>query len=458
MSLLDLRTGFWGLAASLLMAASFPHAWGNGSIDLGLGLAWVAPAALAMALGERKPLPTGLCAFAVGWLTHAIIFHWIYIAAVRYGGAPPAVGAIAVGGLALYPALFVGLFGAGWARLRALGAPAALLGGALWAALDHGRSVFLTGFPWALLGYTQHENPWLLPLAAWGGVYGLSFVVATVGLGVALAARAAAGGGARVPAAVVAVVFCLAHGLGAVALWAQGEGEAGPSLRIGVVQGNIDQGQKWDPEAAVRTLTLYEELTREAAARGAVLVLWPETAAPGFPEPVPPGLGSNPLRDRLRRLSEETGVVLVAGALGGEPSAARDSAFVFAPGVPGWQRYDKSHLVPFGEYLPFRRFIGGFVNAIARGSASTDVQAGPGPRALEIPELASVGVPICYELLFPDLVRRFARRVPSCSSRSRTTPGTGAPARPTSSSRSPRCAPPNPACGQRGQPTRESRR
>ncbi len=173
------------------------------------------------------------------------------------------------------------------------------------------------------------------------------------------------------------------------------------------MQGNIDQGQKWDPEAAVRTLTLYEELTREAAARGAVLVLWPETAAPGFPEPVPPGLGSNPLRDRLRRLSEETGVVLVAGALGGEPSAARDSAFVFAPGVPGWQRYDKSHLVPFGEYLPFRRFIGGFVNAIARGSASTDVQAGPGPRALEIPELASVGVPICYELLFPDLVRRF---------------------------------------------------
>ena len=91
-----------------------------------------------------------------------------------------------------------------------------------------------------------------------------------------------------------------------------------------------------------------------------------------------------------------------------------DSAFLYDAGGVRQDRYDKSHLVPFGEYLPFRALLGRFVRAIATGAAGRDVSAGPGPRAVALPlanpgePFVSAGVPICYELLFPDLVRRFA--------------------------------------------------
>jgi apolipoprotein N-acyltransferase len=92
-----------------------------------------------------------------------------------------------------------------------------------------------------------------------------------------------------------------------------------------------------------------------------------------------------------------------------------DSAYLIDAAGRGLDRYDKAHLVPFGEYLPFRAILGGFIRAIATGSAGRDVTAGEFPRSVTLPGSGSgsgkpsvtVGVPICYELLFPDLVRRF---------------------------------------------------
>lgn len=401
-------TALFILAYGVVTALSFPHAWGDGAIDFGWFLGWLGPACLGIALAGRSPGRAALLGLLGGWLAHSIVFHWIYIAAVRYGGANPAVGGVAALGLALYPAVFIGIFGWGWSRLDTSKWWAPLAGAALWAALDHARSFVLTGFPWAVLGYAQHENPLLLALAPWTGVYGLSFVTAAVGLalGCAVVAWRSGATSPRRHALVAAAVFLGAHLAGGVGYLLHQE-SSGPAVRVGILQGNIDQGNKWDPEAAARTLEIYGELTRRAAEDGAQVVLWPETAAPGFPEPLPPGFDHNPLRRRLHDLADESGVVLVVGALGGHPNAPYDSAFVFLPGSTAWQRYDKAHLVPFGEYLPMRPWIGRFVNAIARGSANTDVRAGEGPAAVELGGLASAGTPICYELLFPDLVRRF---------------------------------------------------
>ncbi len=401
-------SGLWVLAYGGVTALSFPHAWGSTWFDLGWLLAWFGPVCLALGIAGKPPGRAALLAFGAGWLAHSIVFHWIYIAAVRYGGAQPAVGVAAFVGLALYPAVFVGAFGWGWSKLDLTRWWTPLAGAALWAALDHARSFVLTGFPWALLGYAQHENPLLLALAPWTGVYGLSFVTAAVGLALAGAWTARSRGvrSGRPGTWVAAAVFVVAHLGGAVAAALHDEA-VGPPLRVGILQGNIDQAGKWDPQAAVRTLENYEELTQRAVGAGAQVVVWPETAAPGFPEPVPPGLDHNPLRRRLHDLADRTGAVLVVGALGGSPDSPHDSAFVFTPGSGTWQRYDKAHLVPFGEYLPMRAWIGGFVHAMARGSANTDVRAGPGPASLALGELASAGTPICYELLFPDLMRRF---------------------------------------------------
>jgi len=402
-----------GYAAATFLA--FPHPVGGSVLDLGLVASWAAPACLLLGLRGLGARAAARAAFAAGLVAHSGVYHWIYVVTVSYGHAPALVGPLVVALLAVYPAAFVAAFGAGAAVYGRGAPPSPWAAAALWAALDHGRSFLLTGFPWALLGYAQHRNPALLALAPWTGVYGLSFVVALGGAAGAdaLAARAA---GRPVPrrawAALAAVA--LVHGAGALDL-ARDPGDAGlPRLRVALAQGNIEQGVKWSPEWAGRTLAIYEDLTRRAVARGARVVLWPETAVPGSPDAFPE------LAGRLAALARETDAALVVGGLGYEEKDGRrrfwDSAFVWDPDGRFVARYDKAHLVPFGEYVPLRDLLGRFVEAIARGTADTDVSAGAGPIAVPIPLAAgagrdggvTAGLPICYELLFPDLMRRFA--------------------------------------------------
>jgi apolipoprotein N-acyltransferase len=404
------------LACALLYLVAtvlaFPHRLGERVLDLGLFLAWLPPVALLLALRGLPLRRAAWLGFALGTLAHAGVWHWIWVVTVRYGHAPSWAGVGAPLLLATWPGLFTGAFAAGsvaLARARPL-SPFALA--ALWSALDHARGTWLTGWPWGTLGYAQHQNDWLLGLAPWTGVYGLSFVSVLGGASVLewwlrrepgrSAARAALGLGA---------VLAL-HALGAIA---REPAEPGSErVRVAVLQGNIDQGVKWTPAWAERTLAIYERLTREAASRAAKLVVWPETALPGAPD------GDPALEARLASLARETGVRLVVGAVGlglrgpDEYPDLFDSALLYDAGGARLDRYDKSHLVPFGEYLPLRALLGRFIRAIATGAAGRDVSAGPGPRALGLrignpgEALVSAGVPICYELLFPDLVRRFA--------------------------------------------------
>jgi apolipoprotein N-acyltransferase len=313
------------------------------------------------------------------------------------------VGLVAPALLACYCASFGALFSAGWAwlSLRALATPWSAA--VLWTALDHLRS---WEFPWGTLGYVQHGNPALLALAAYGGVYVLSFVTVLGGVGLFRWRSPAQAGGGR-GLAWVALAVVLAHGLG-FALRAD-EPEDAPRVQVAVLQGNIDQGVKWSRSWADRTLQIYERQTREAAAAGAEWVVWPETAVPG-------AIGADPaLSDRLARLARETGVLLVVGGVGVEfeagarPSAYFDSAFVYAPDGALLDRYDKTKLVPFGEYVPLRPLLGLFVGAVASGATSLDVSTGERPRRVELADASiGAGIVICYELLFPDLVRRFA--------------------------------------------------
>jgi apolipoprotein N-acyltransferase len=162
-----------------------------------------------------------------------------------------------------------------------------------------------------------------------------------------------------------------------------------------------------------RTLGVYENLSRRAAAMGADVIVFPETAVPG-------ALNSDPfLRDRISRLAREVDASLVVGGIAVEEgreagsTAFYDSGFLVAPDGQFVDRYDKSRLVPFGEYVPLQAWLGRWLEAVARGMASQRVTSGEAPRALAIPRVGagpgtmSAGVPVCYELLFPDLVRRF---------------------------------------------------
>ena len=395
---------------------SFPHpvprSMGDGVIDLGCVLAWWSPALLLLALSGLSPARAGRAAFAAGLICHALIFHWFYVVTVVYGDAPPLAGVLAPLVPGAYVAAFTGIFGVGWAVLGRLGVASPLSAAALWTGLDHLRSFALSGFPWATLGYAQHQNQALMALAPYTGVYGLSFV--TVLAGALLAGLVRDGVARRRPSAgfwAGAAAVLAFHGIGVI------EGSSEPevdlrTVRVAVLQGNIDQKLKWSATRADEILRVYEELTRSAAADGARIIVWPESSVPGGIEAVAPTPG------RLSNLAREAGAVLVLGAIGleydGESRPVRftDSAFLVdgAGGLAG--RYDKAHLVPFGEYLPLRDLLGGMITALARGIATRDVSPGIGPRAVDLTipggsDSIRAGSPICYELIFPDLVRRF---------------------------------------------------
>lgn len=400
------RRTAWLAAFAVALFLSFPHPVGGRVLDLGLVLSWFAPALLLLGLRGLAPRAAAGAAFAAGLVAHAMVFHWIYVATVHYGHAPAPVGVIAAFGLGLYPALFFGVFGAVFGVLARAGLASPLAVAALWVALEHARSVVATGMPWALIGYAQHANAPLVAWAPFTGVWGLSFVVVAIG---AALARAVVLRRADAPLGVAFAALGALLAAGALDL-ARDPGQPEASVRIGVVQGNVDQDVKWSPEWAERTLADYEALTRRAADDGAQVVVWPETAVPGSPDYDPN------LAERLAALARELRVALVVGAVGVEPRTEGglryfDSAFVIGPDGLYPDRYDKTVLVPFGEYVPFRALLGTFIEAIARGAANTDVSAGRAPRAVAVPladgSALLAGVPICYELLFPDAVRRF---------------------------------------------------
>jgi apolipoprotein N-acyltransferase len=407
---------------ALATPLAFPHEIpGGGSVDLGLAMAWVIPAALVLGLEGRSAREAAVSAFVASLIGHVLLFHWFYVVTVSYGGMPGAIGVLSPLAPALYVSIFTALFAAGWTVLRKSGRGSILLGAALWVGVDWARAHFLGGFPWATLGYALHLDVPLLWLTRFAGVYALSFVIAAVGIALARL-RLDAGRTSRRDAVAIVVALVLAHGVLSRLVAPPDTTPAAPStattshptLRIAAVQGNIDQGQKWDEARRNLILEKYLALSEDAADAGAAWIVWPETAIPGFVELDPA------LAERLSEFAARRGIVLVAGGMGVAPDesgrrigAFFDSAFVFDRKGDVVDRYDKTHLVPFGEFVPLRGWLGRFFEALATGLSSTDVTPGDRPRILVGIDGADgqapprVAVPICYELLFPHLMRHF---------------------------------------------------
>jgi apolipoprotein N-acyltransferase len=190
----------------------------------------------------------------------------------------------------------------------------------------------------------------------------------------------------------------LAGALGYGWLWPPPEVGNSP-MRIALVQGNIDQRVKWDPAWQERTLAIYQDLTAAAAHERPQLIVWPEAAVPFF-------FRADSRRAAVEGMARAADAYLLVGAPDWQAGQPRNTAFLIGPDGQMVGRYDKRHLVPFGEYVPLRQLLS-FVNPLA-GGAIGEFASGHEATVFATPN-GRFSVVICYEAIFPDEVRDFFR-------------------------------------------------
>jgi apolipoprotein N-acyltransferase len=331
-----------------------------------------------------------------------VLLRWLDHTFLYFSAIPWPITWLPITALAAYCGLYVALTAAAvsWLRVRIGPGLALALVPPLWIGGEWLRGWLMDGFPWGLLGYSQHSVLPVIQLAELTGVYGVSFLIVAVNCAIAavvgLGWRAAAPGAAL---AAVALAGSLAFGWHALA----GQRAAGSrEVRVGLIQPSIEQTLKWDPAQHAHILDTYEALTREAARSKPAVVLWPETATTIFLR------GDQALLERLVRLASAVDAPLLVGSIDRQDrpdGTFLNSAFLLS-GQGITSKYDKIHLVPFGEYVPLGWLIG-FVRSWAE--FISDFGVGEAHTVFRLPE-ASFGTVICYEVIFPELFREFVTR------------------------------------------------
>jgi apolipoprotein N-acyltransferase len=354
-------------------------------------------------------------AFIWGWISGCAgylgILRWIPHTMINYGGvpAPMSYGILLL--LAIYVGLYVGVFTVGWTWSAREWSPGTmLLVPALWVALEWIRAQAFSGFPWASLGYSQYLNRPLIQIAELASVYGVSFALVLGNMIIVqLLYGATQQQWKRVGLPCALAILCLAAiwGYGGWRLHQASTATATDQADLGIalLQGNIEQQLKWDQAAREAIFSIYRGLTLEAAADPKVdLIIWPEAATPFF------FANDRLFQARQLHLAQDAGRPLLFGsptyAQDGDQDVMYNSAFLVGPDGMLQGRYDKIHLVPFGEYIPLRRLLF-FLDKLVQGIG--DFRSGETYTVMAMPQ-GRFAVLICFEVIFPDLVRHFAQR------------------------------------------------
>ena len=320
----------------------------------------------------------GFFLFGLSWIAESF-----FVDAERFGWlAVPAVAGLAAG-LALFPAAAMAAF----ASTRTKGVSGAMMFAACWSGSEWLRGTILTGFPWNLIAYAWADYDIPRQLSSWVGSYGLGLVTVLL---VVLPATLLAWN-RRQGVGAILLFMTLATGSWAAGTVRLPERSQPTDTKVRVVQGNIPQREKWDPAFRARNIARYLDLSAKPGEFD--VLLWPESAFPGY---LDEEFG---MLDRIAELLPEDSFLLT-GAQTREPdgNGVRYSNSVLAIDTSGRiiARYAKHHLVPFGEYVPLRGILP--LQRLAAGIG--DFTPGPGPKTINLPDLPSVGLSICYEAIF----------------------------------------------------------
>jgi len=420
-----LAVAFIAGLASVTAIAPF-HAWPILYLTLPC-LIWLLDGASAQAVA-RKPAPRGAAALwwrvraaaAVGWWFGFGYFvaglYWVgaafLVEADQFALLLPLAVTLLPAGLALFHALAAGLSMLFWRTgpWRILALALAL------SAMEYARGHLFTGFPWNVLGYALTYPLSLMQSAALFGIYGLTLIGLLIWAGPLVllekAAPGALGRGTRRLAVALALAPVLAMALGGHLRLAAAQTAALPGVKLRIVQPSVAQREKWRPENQEGIFLDHLSLSASNAAglpdglAGITHVIWPEAAMPFLPVDHPAA------RAAIGRLLPP-GTLLIAGGLRAEAAPADapqgrrifNSLLVFGGGGSLLATYDKAHLVPFGEYLPFAPVLEAMgLETLTRRRGG--FASGPEPRPLlHLPRLPAVLPLICYEAIFPSAIR-----------------------------------------------------
>jgi len=367
------------LVSSILLIFSFPN------FNLGY-LAFIGFAPLFLTIENKSPKKAFLISYIAGFVFYAGVLYWLYNVTV--------IGLIV---LCLYLALYFGIFGILFSltanRYTLYAIPL------IWVFLEYIQAHLFTGFGWALLGYSQYRNLPLIQIADFSGVYGASFAVMMVNVAVYRVFKKS-----FKETAVACAVLTIIGGYGVIR---ENKEVHGKDIKVSVIQGNIPQELKWDPEARGMIIEKYIALTKMSALDSPDLIIWPETSFPGFFEI------DKDITERVSGLAKEIDIPILAGVNTIKDEKYFNSAVLISDQGRVIDQYDKIHLVPFGEYVPFSKNFPILHNLVlgelGEFTAGKKFRIFKTQRHQDTRTQVSFGTLICFEDIFPEMSRRFVK-------------------------------------------------
>ena len=421
--------GLAGLSGLMLTASFSP-------IDLDW-MAWVSLIPLLMSIEDKSSSAAFKLGLLAGLSHYLTLIYWIVVVLSHYGDINFILSLATLFLLSLYLALYFAFFALILVSLKK-NRLSCFWGASVWVALEYARAHIMTGFPWCLLGYSQYSRLPLIQISDIAGVYSISFVIVLVNLvlhntlftllerktrhlwrdertnkfeqGLRTLLNFLTGiksdpkpNKPRIIEIVLTsflIGFILVYGYHNLKEKADMNSK-GKRLRVVIVQGNIDQSLKWNPDFQEKTLALYKKLSGKSVDFKPQIIIWPETAVPLFFQD----------RSYLSKEVFDTAKITNSNILFGSPAYSKDKdtiryynrAYMVSENRV-FDYYDKVHLVPFGEYVPLKKYIP-FVHRIV--PAAGDFSAAKEVKPINGPDFR-IGVLICFEAIFTDISRRFA--------------------------------------------------
>lgn len=396
---MDKKTFLLITIAALFLMVSFPK----------IGqpfFVWFALIPLLFAVEGKSIYKTFLAAWFCGLIFYTGLIYWIVVVTTTYGGLIYPLGIFVMLLLVTYLSLYCGLAFA-LSRFIEERTPFTLplILPFIWVSLEYIRSFAFSGFPWESLGYALYQSRYLIQCADIAGIYGISFIIVFTNTTGYLLLRGISE--RRFPLKELFLTMVL---IGMVLIYGRARliginkiSQTSPEIPVGLVQGNIDQGIKWNRAFRQQAIEIHRRLSVLSLERGSRLIIWPESSTPFYFQ------SSLDYQRIIFDIIEGSGSYILIGSpffnqLHGN-LRNYNSAFLLSPSREVLERYDKIHLVPYGEYIPLKRFFP-FINKMVVGIG--DFYPGQNRTIFNLPD-GSFSVLICYEIIFPDLTRKFVK-------------------------------------------------